>query len=99
MYYRDVFTNNKNLCFDEYWHLGLSDKWKQLYPEKIWDSRLFDDIRIPETSMNFVSVFHPEYSDSLISYMKIENFSGYILPMEKLKKRKLCMHIFKDVNL
>lgn len=88
LYYRDVFTNNKNLCFDEYWHLGLSDKWKQLYPEKIWDSRLFDDIRIPETSMNFVSVFHPEYSDSLIFLYENRKLFRIYLADGKVKKEE-----------
>lgn len=65
-YYKKVFACPKNSAFDEFNHKGLSDLWKYLYPDKIWDSRLFDDIRVPRLSFNFISEFHPEYSWNLI---------------------------------
>lgn len=65
-YYRDVYQNPKNCAFDEYWHKGVGDAWKSVCPEKVWDSRLFDDVTIPALSYNFKSVFHPEHSENLI---------------------------------
>lgn len=65
-YYKNVFACPKNSAFDEFNHKGLSDMWKSVYPEKIWDSRLFDDVRVPRLSFNFISEFHPEYSQNLI---------------------------------
>ena len=65
-YFKDVYTNPKNQVFDEYLHDGMSDRWKKLYPDRIWNSKLFDDIRVPRLAMNFISEFHPEYSENLI---------------------------------
>lgn len=65
-YYKSVFACPYNSAFDEFNHKGLSDMWTFLYPDKIWDSRLFDDIRVPRLSFNFISEFHPEYSVHLI---------------------------------
>ncbi len=65
-YYKDVFSCPTYLGFDEYLHKGLSDMWKYQFPEKIWDSQLFDDVRVPYLSFNFISEFHPEYSMNLI---------------------------------
>lgn len=96
LYYEDVFSDDKNFYFDEYWHKGLSDKWKSLYPEKIWDSRLFDDIRIPEINMNFVSVFHPEYSDCLIFlYENSKLFRIYLIDGKIKKEETLYAHFQK----
>lgn len=66
LYYEDVFTQTKNAVFDEYLHRGMSDRWKDIYPDRIWDSRLFDDIRVPRLAMNFISEFHEECSKNLI---------------------------------
>ncbi len=55
MYYRDVYQDPHNFGFDEYWHGGTADKAKFLHPDKVWDSMLFDDLRIPETHINFKS--------------------------------------------
>lgn len=66
LYYVDVFKNPQNFVFDEYWHKGLSDLWTELYPQRIWNTKLFDDIKIPSSCFNFISVFHPEYSNNLI---------------------------------
>lgn len=68
--YKLAFTTSKNLAFDEYLHQGIGDLWKYLYPEKIWDEKMFDDIRIPEKDFNFISEFHPEYSNGLIFLYK-----------------------------
>lgn len=64
--YKDVFAQTRNAVFDEYLHRGMSDRWKNIYPDRIWDSRLFDDIRVPRLAMNFISEFHPKYSKNLI---------------------------------
>ena len=65
-YFKDVYTNPKNQVFDEYLHGGMSDRWEKLHPDRIWNSKLFDDIRVPRLAMNFISEFHPEYSENLI---------------------------------
>lgn len=65
-YFKDVYTNPKNQVFDEYLHAGMSDRWEKMYPDRIWNSKLFDDIKVPRLAMNFISVFHPEYSENLI---------------------------------
>jgi hypothetical protein len=65
-YYKHEFRSTPNHAFDEFQHGGISDLFKHLYPDKIWDSRLFDDIRVPRLAFNFISEFHPEYSNNLI---------------------------------
>ena len=64
--YKTVFSTSKNCAFDEYLHRGVGDLWKHCFPDEVWDSRKFDDIRIPQKSFNFVSEFHPEHSNNLI---------------------------------
>lgn len=77
--YKFVFGNSKNFAFDEYWHKGVGDMWKAVYPEKVWDSKLFDDIMVPHNSLNFVSIFHPECSRNLIFlYSKKQLYRVYI---------------------
>lgn len=94
--YKDVFQNPRNFIFDEYWHGGLSDIWKSLYPNKIWDSRLFDDIQIPSVSMNFVSVFHPEFSNGLIfKYINQKLFRLYIKNNQMIEEETLYAHFQK----
>jgi len=67
-YYKKVLSCSKNSAFDEYNHKGMSDKWTQLYPEQIWNSKLFDDIQVPRLSLNFVSVMHPERTNLIFEY-------------------------------
>ena len=67
-YYKNVYTNPQNSAFDEYNHKGMSDMWTQLYPEQIWNSKLFDDIQVPRLSLNFVSVMHPERTNLIFEY-------------------------------
>ncbi len=64
--YKDVFSTPKSCFFDEYNHKGMGDLWKYLYPQKVWDIKPFDDIRVPYLNFNFISEFHPEYSNNLI---------------------------------
>ena len=65
--YRKVFASERNFCFDEYLHKGLSDLWEHLYPEKIWRAeKFFDDVRIPGRCLHFFSNFSPEKSNCLI---------------------------------
>ncbi|MBB3839605.1 hypothetical protein FHS57_003614 [Runella defluvii] len=72
-YYKNVFSNPKNSAFDEYNHRGLSDMWKVLYPEKIWNCYPFDDIRVPRINFNFISEFHLECSYKLIFEYRNKN--------------------------
>lgn len=96
LYYKDVFLCERNLFFDEYWHNGLSDMWMFLYPEKIWDSRLFDDVQIPEISMNFVSVFHLEHSNHLIFlYENKKLYRLYLKAGKIMKEETLYAHFQK----
>lgn len=91
--YKTAFSTQHNLAFDEYLHLGMGDLWKHLYPEKVWDSRLFDDIRIPEKSFNFISEFHPEYSNSLIFlYEQEQLYRIYISENKLVKEPTLYAH-------
>jgi hypothetical protein len=65
-YYKDCFQSNNQYNFDEYLHNGISDLWKKLYPELIFDHKYFDDILIPRLAFNFISVFNPTVSKNLI---------------------------------
>lgn len=65
-YYREVFRNPKNTVFDEYLHGGLSDIWKHLHPNLVYDLKPFDDILVPRLAFNFISVFNSSVSNKLI---------------------------------
>jgi len=65
-FYRDSFSNPNNTVFDEYLHGGMSDLWKHLHPNSIYDQRSFDDILVPRLSFNFISVFNSKVSNNLI---------------------------------
>ena len=85
-YYKEVLSRNKGLAYCEFNHMGLSDHWRYLHPDKIWDSRLFDDIRVPSLSFNFISEFHNKHSKNLIFeyenknlYRIYTNLSGNII--------------------
>lgn len=65
-YYKEVFSRPKGVAYCEFNHMGLSDLWTHLHPDKIWNSKMFDDIRVPRLSFNFISEFHTEHSNQLI---------------------------------
>ena len=48
--YQNVFTSSKVYAFDEW---GVSRKWKYLYPDKMYDEIIFDDIHCLKS--NFIS--------------------------------------------
>ncbi len=93
-YFKDVFSRSYNSAFDEYNHKGLSDLWRHLQPDMIWDSRLFDDIRVPRLEFNFHSEFHPEYSNKLIfEYNNKSLFRIYINEKNEIvKEQSLYAH-------
>lgn len=96
LYYKDVFQQAKNIFFDEYLHKGLSDLWMELHPDKIWNSFLFDDISIPSINFNFVSVFHPEYSENLIfEYVNKNLYRIYTKGNEIIQEPTLYAHFQK----
>lgn len=85
-YYKDVFSCPINSAFDEFNHQGLSEMWKILYPEKLWNTLLFDDVRVPRLSFNFVSEFHPECSMCLI----FEYENGNLFRVYKNLENRIC---------
>jgi hypothetical protein len=66
LYYKDAFTIEKYYHFDEFLHGGMSDRWKSIHPELLWEHKPFDDVEIPRLSLNFKSVFNPSASTNLI---------------------------------
>lgn len=95
--YQDVFCRPNNSAFDEYNHKGLGDLWKFLYPDEIWDCRLFDDVRVPRLSFNFVSEFHPEYSDRLIfEYSDQRLYRIYVGADGEIKKEETLYAHFQQ---
>ena len=71
-YYKDVFTNSKNCVFDEYLHHGMGDMWKEVHPDKVWDSRLMDDIVVPWNNFHFVSYHRKKDFLNMIMVIYIE---------------------------
>lgn len=67
-YYKNVFSSPKAFVFDEYLHGGMSDRWKKLRPDKLWDSQLFDDIVVPYLHFEFVSFNRPHCRFLIFEY-------------------------------
>jgi hypothetical protein len=65
-YYKDAFNYPKITLFEEYLHGGMSDLWKHLHPDLVYDQKPFDDILVPRLAFNFISVFNPTVSKNLI---------------------------------
>lgn len=96
-YYKDVFTCPRNSAFDEFNHKGLSEMWKYLHPEQIWDNRLFDDVRVPRLSLNFISEFHPELSQNLIfEYLNGNLYRIYKDSSDKIVKEPILYAHFQQ---
>ena len=70
LYYKDVFVTPQNMGFDEYGHMGLSDMWINLYPDKVWSENVFDDLLIPEISWNFRSYRKENMGNLIFIYEK-----------------------------
>lgn len=84
-FYQDSFTKQQNTVFDEYLHAGMSDLWKHLYPNLIYNQRPFDDILVPRLSLNFISVFNPYVSKNLV----FEYFNGNLFRIFTNEKNEI----------
>ncbi len=94
-FYKDVFSNPQNSLFDEYHRKGIGDLWKFLHPDKVWDHRLFDDIKIPRHKIHFYSVFHPEYSNFLIFEYDNDLYRLYVKKNKIVREKSLYVHLQK----
>lgn len=101
MYYRDVYQDVRNCGFDEYWHGGTADKAKYLHPDKVWDSMLFDDLRIPEIHINFKSGNRRMFeNDRLIfEYADGEMWRIYLVGDKVCREPTMYMHFKRRLHL
>ena len=54
--YKEAFTQQKSMYFDEYNHKGFGDKWRSIHPELCWLEWHFDNISRPKESYHFCSL-------------------------------------------
>lgn len=98
-YYETVFSSPQKFVFDEFNHRGMGEMWLEQYPEKLWNSLLFDDIRVPRLSFNFVSEFHPEFSHHLIfEYINKKLYRVYLSKEETIVREETLYAHFQQRN-
>lgn len=98
LYYKEIFSNKepKIFLFDEYLHGGLSDLWKELEPNSVWDERNFDDIIVPRLHLNFNS-FEKEWMNHLIfEYTDKKLFRVYINENNEIIKEQTMYAHFQQ---
>lgn len=99
-YYKDVFSSDELSRFDEYLNNGISDLAKSLHGSSVWDSRLFDDVYIPASHLEFNSVFHPEVSDHLIFEYFNKSLFRVFISNNSIKKEPIeYAHFQRRANL
>ena len=54
--YKDVFTQQSSLYFDEYHYKGFGDKWRDCRPKDCWLDWQFDNVSKPKQSYHFCSL-------------------------------------------
>lgn len=54
--YREAFTIHEQTFFDEYFHKGTADKWKELRTNDCWLEWPFDNVSKPKQSYHFNSL-------------------------------------------
>ncbi len=54
--YKDAFTQQKSMYFDEYEYKGFGDKWRGCHPELCWLEWPFDNASKPKQSYHFNSL-------------------------------------------
>lgn len=67
-FYQEVFSSSKKFVFDEYLHKGMSDRWTDLFPEKVWNTNPFDDIIVPRLHFNFISFSRQNLRNLIFEY-------------------------------
>lgn len=99
--YHVAYQTNANLGFDEYDHKGTADKAKHLHKEKVWDTMLFDDLRIPETNFNFKSGNRRMFeNDNLIfEYSNLGLFRVYLVGDYIHREPTMYLHFKRRLKL
>lgn len=99
--YRQIYQNPGNFGFDEYWHQGTADKAMHLHPDKVWNSMLFDDLRTPETHLNFKSGMRRMYeNDHLIfEYKDKQMYRVYLVGENICKEPIMYMHFKRRLSI
>ena len=54
--YKDAFTEQRSMYFDEYEYKGFADKWRGCHPEFCWLEWPFDNASKPKQSYHFNSL-------------------------------------------
>ncbi len=54
--YKDAFTNQSSMYFDEYEYQGFGDKWRGCHPEDCWLEWPFDNVSRPKEAYHFNSL-------------------------------------------
>lgn len=53
--YKEAFTQQRSMYFDEYEYKGFGDKWRGCHPDKCWLEWPFDNVSKPKDSYHFNS--------------------------------------------
>ena len=54
--YKDAFTNQRSMYFDEYEYKGFGDKWRGIHPDECWLEWPFDNVSRPKEAYHFNSL-------------------------------------------
>lgn len=55
VYYKEAFTQQRSMYFDEYKYKGFGDKWRGCHPDDCWLEWPFDNVSKPKQSYHFNS--------------------------------------------
>ena len=91
LFYEDVFKKTENCVFDEFLHKGLSDRWQELYPSRIYKCNCFDDIIIPRKILNFVS-FGKTDSSLIFCYANKKLYRIFLERGKIIKEQSMYVH-------
>lgn len=86
--YKDAFSKHESTFFDEFYHKGFGDKWRDCRPEDCWLDWQFDNISRPKEAYHFCSLNRHwkqvvfEHIGKKLFMIKIEN--GQIVKKESL---------------
>lgn len=99
--YKTVYQDSKNFGFDEYWHGGTADKAKYLHADKVWDTRPFDDLRVPESNFNFKSGIRAMYENDylIFEYKDKYMYRVYLIGHSIVKEPIMYMHFKRRLKM